>query len=75
MLSHVGQVLYGDWWQTQLANALGLSDRQMRRWVGMEAHIPSPILGEVLPRLFDAKVQKLAQVLDVLIAWREGQPQ
>jgi hypothetical protein len=51
MLSHVGQVLYGDWWQTQLANALGLSDRQMRRWVGMEAHIPSPILGEVLPRL------------------------
>jgi hypothetical protein len=30
LLSRIGEALYGDRWQTQLAKAL---DRQMRRWV------------------------------------------
>ena len=41
LLSRVGEVLYGDRWQTQLAQALGVSDRQLGRWVSVEADTPS----------------------------------
>src|SRR6185437_628966 len=68
LLSRVGEALYGGRWQTQLARALGVSDRQMRRWVSVEADIPWSFLNEVLPPLFQAKVEKLAHVLDELIA-------
>jgi hypothetical protein len=73
MLSRVGEALYGDRWQTQLAKALGISGRQMRRWASMEMDIPWSFLGEILPGLFQAKAQNLVQVLDDLIAWRESQ--
>jgi len=55
LLSRIGEVLYGDRWQTQLARALGVTDRQMRRWISVEAHIPWSFLHEVLPPLFEAK--------------------
>lgn len=55
LLSRGGEVLYGDRWQTQLARALSVSDRQMRRWVLVEADIPWSFLDEVLPPLFEAK--------------------
>ena len=55
LLSRVGEVLYGDRWQTQLARALGVTDRQLRRWVSVEADTPWSFLDEVLPPLFEAK--------------------
>ena len=55
LLSRVGEVLYGDRWQTQLAQALGVSDRQLGRWVSVEADAPWSFLDEVLPPLFEAK--------------------
>lgn len=32
-LSHIGSALYGPRWQSELARALGVSGRHMRRWV------------------------------------------
>jgi DNA-binding transcriptional regulator LsrR (DeoR family) len=32
LLERIGKALYGDRWQTQLAKALGMSDRTVRRW-------------------------------------------
>ena len=55
LLSRVGEVLYGDRWQTQLAQALGVSDRQLGRWFSVEADTPWSFLDEVLPPLFEAK--------------------
>ena len=37
-----GQLLYGGRWQTETAEALGVTDRTMRRWVSGESNIPSP---------------------------------
>jgi hypothetical protein len=36
LLARVGQALYGERWQTQLARALGVADRTVRRWVAGE---------------------------------------
>lgn len=33
LLQKVGQALYGERWQTDLARALDVSDRTVRRWV------------------------------------------
>ena len=55
LLSRVGEVLYGDRWQTQLAQSLGVSDRQLGRRVSVEADTPWSFLDEVLPPLFGAK--------------------
>jgi hypothetical protein len=75
LLGRIGQALYGDRWQRQLARALGISDRTVRRWVLSESEIPWPFLCEKLPPLFKAKVENLATVLKELVAWRKGQSQ
>jgi len=67
LLSRIGEALYGDRWQTQLARALGISSRTVRRWVLYEAQIPWPLLHEILPSLFQAKAQQLTQVCDELV--------
>ena len=36
LLVQAGEALYGPRWQTDMANALGVSDRTMRRWVANE---------------------------------------
>jgi hypothetical protein len=46
------RLFYGDRWQTQLAKALGMSSRIVRRWVSCEAQIPWPLLDEILPSSF-----------------------
>ena len=42
LLSRIGEALYGDRWQTQLARALGISSRTVRRWVLYEAQYRGP---------------------------------
>ena len=72
LLSRIGEALYGDRWQTQLAKAFGISSRTVRRWVLYEAQIPWPLLHEILPSLFQAKVEQLTQVCDELVEWRSS---
>ncbi len=33
LLAQCGEALFGTRWQTDMAEALGVSDRQLRRWV------------------------------------------
>jgi hypothetical protein len=40
-LETIGQALYGNQWQRDLARALGVADRTMRRWYSGATPIPS----------------------------------
>jgi hypothetical protein len=73
LLERVGKALYGNRWQTQMAKALGISDRTVRRWVLFESPIPWSLLDEKLPPLFKARVENLANVLKELLTWRTRQ--
>jgi hypothetical protein len=66
LLERVGKALYGDRWQTQLAKALGMSDRTVRRWFLFESSIPWSFLADKLPTLFTAKSEELRKVLKEL---------
>jgi len=39
-LNRVGTALYGGFWQTQLADDLGVNPRTLRRWLAGEIPIP-----------------------------------
>ena len=41
LLRKVGECLYGTRWQSELARALGVTDRTMRRWVNGTHAIPA----------------------------------
>lgn len=45
-LGRVGTALYGERWQTPLADDLGVADRTMRRWVAGDA-MPEPVWAEI----------------------------
>lgn len=42
-LRRIGEALYGERWQTPLANALGVADRTVRRWVAGDSAIPDGV--------------------------------
>ena len=44
----IGAALYGPRWQTDLARALDVSDRHMRRWVSGAAPIPEGVRADLL---------------------------
>lgn len=43
-----GEALYGERWQTALAEDLLVSSRTMRRWIGGKTAIPENVRGELL---------------------------
>jgi hypothetical protein len=47
LLTEIGQALYGDRWQTSLANDLRVADRTKRRWVSGASPIPPGIWAEI----------------------------
>jgi hypothetical protein len=58
LVRDVGAALYGPRWQRELARALGVSERAVRRWVGNEAAPPA----DIEPRLrvlIDARIVEL----------------
>jgi hypothetical protein len=57
-LTGYGRLLYGAEWQTPLAEALGVADRTVRRWVGGDSPIPAGIPAELL-ELLEAHRAKL----------------
>ena len=62
LLKRIGEALYGDRWQRQMARALGISDRTVRRWVLFESDIPWSFLNQRLPSLFKARIEHLVAV-------------
>lgn len=47
LLIEIGKALYGERWQTSLANDLRVADRTMRRWVSGASPIPPAIWFEI----------------------------
>lgn len=65
LLSDAGRALYGERWQTDLANALGVSDRTVRRWVsGVDDPRPGVYLD--LLRLTQERAAELEGLADRL---------
>lgn len=69
-LEQAGAVLFGPRWQTDLARALGVSDRTMRRWANGQNAVPDGLRAEILA-LFDERVEEIAKVKAALSAERE----
>ncbi len=62
LLSRVGEALYGSHWQTDLAKAVGVSDRTMRRWVAEPGSVPRGLYMDLLNLVVERQV-----VLDDLV--------
>lgn len=61
LLTRVGEALYGPRWQRELADALAVNERTMRRWLTGERHIPEH-LSEDLLRLVQGRGEDLAKL-------------
>jgi hypothetical protein len=62
LLTAAGEALFGPRWQTDLAAALAVSDRTMRRWAAGQAEIPDGVAGE-LAQLLRRRTAELQRVL------------
>ena len=67
LLHNVGAALYGPRWQSELARALGVSDRTVRRWAAGTHPIPAGLYLELL-RLCSAREDGLREVVRLLHA-------
>jgi len=63
-LKTIGQALYGERWQTDLSNALGLSDaRRIRQWLAGERSIPFGIWQD-LAAILKTKQMQMSEILN-----------
>lgn len=46
-LAQAGQLLYGDWWHTRLAHALGVARKTVQRWANGEQPVPAGVWGDL----------------------------
>jgi hypothetical protein len=47
LLYEVGEALYGDRWQSDLARDLSVSSRTVRRWAAQDSEVPRTVWEEV----------------------------
>lgn len=47
LLRDIGEALYGQAWQTALADALGVNQRTVRRWAAGTAEMPDGVREEI----------------------------
>ncbi len=47
LLKRAGEAMFGNQWQTPLAEALGVSDRTMRRWIAGQSPLPDGVLADI----------------------------
>ena len=61
LLRAAGEALYGPRWQSELARALDVSDRTMRRWVADPDAMPHGVALDLLP-LCDERIAALEAI-------------
>lgn len=66
MLEKVGVACFGNAWQTDLAKALTVNSRTIRRWVSGETPIPKNVRNELLA-LLEARAHEIDMTRDELI--------
>lgn len=67
ILEKVGVACFGNAWQTDLAKALTVNSRTVRRWASGEAPIPKNIRNELLA-LLEARAHEIDMTRDELIS-------
>lgn len=67
LLVETGEALYGPRWQTELARALNVSDRTMRRWVADAGELPPGVIIDLL-RICMERAAAINAVIDRLQA-------
>lgn len=65
LLTRVGEALYGSRWQSDLAAALDVSDRTVRRWNAGTQAIPDGLRHDLF-RLIDDRSASLVDLVDAL---------
>jgi hypothetical protein len=64
-LTKVGEALFGSGWQTDLADALGVTSRTVRRWLAGDTGMPET-LPEDLKKLCRARAARLSKLASEL---------
>lgn len=64
-LRAIGEAMYGPRWQSELARALGVTDRTIRRWAAGEWPVPSPVQAEI-KTLLKSRSSTLREILQTL---------
>jgi len=65
ILIAAGEALFGSRWQTDLAKAIGVNDRTVRRWA-LKEEVPSQgVLDDLLP-LFDRHVAEFDRIRQLI---------
>lgn len=67
LLREAGEALYGPRWQTEIARALNVNDRTVRRWIAGDDEVPSGVAFD-LWRLCEERMLLLDVVRDRLKA-------
>jgi hypothetical protein len=57
LLQRCGEALYGPRWQSELARAVDISDRTMRRWVADPHEIPFGVWKDIQQLLFERMME------------------
>jgi hypothetical protein len=66
-----GRALYGERWQTSLAQDLAVADRTMRRWLAGESSIPEGVENE-LRRVLETRLRVIGGLIGYTINLAEG---
>jgi hypothetical protein len=71
LLHRVGEALYGPLWQSEMARALAVNDRTVRRWAA-GTHSPPPRVWADIARLAFERRNALSRLLQEVAAQSEG---
>ena len=61
LLREAGEALYGPLWQSELARAVGVADRTVRRWLASQRPVPAS-LRETLREMLTERGKAVAAV-------------
>ena len=71
LLHEVGEALYGPLWQCELARALAVSDRTVRRWAAGTHAAPPRVWADIARLAFDRRAA-LSRLLPAVAAQAEA---
>lgn len=55
LIVSVGEALFGSRWQSELARAIGVADRTVRRWVAGSHPVPAGVYAQMLEIMRDRR--------------------
>jgi hypothetical protein len=72
MLASIGRALYGERWQSPLADDLGIARETIRRWLSGHTHLPAEhVVFNDLAEILASRQISIGQAAHGLAAWRK----